>query len=122
MKAYSVDLRQKVVDAYEQQEGSQGELAERFKVSPNFVRLLLKRHQTDGTIEPKPHTGGFEGKLAAHLDLVKQLVEQDNDATLEELCAQLEQQVQIQVSPSTLCRTLQKLNLTRKKNFARQPS
>lgn len=119
MKAYSVDLRQKIVDAYEQQEGSQRELAERFKVSPNFVRLLLKRHQTEGTIEPKPHTGGFGSKLANHLDLVKQLVEQDNDATLEELCAQLEQQAQIQVSVSTLCRTLQKLSLTRKKNFAR---
>jgi len=83
---------------------------------------LLKRHETEGTIEPKPHTGGFDRKLANHLELVKQLVEQDNDATLEELCAQLEQQAQIQVSPSTLCRTLQKLNLTRKKNFARQPS
>jgi transposase len=122
MKAYSIDLRQKVVDAYEQQEGSQRELAERFKVSPNFVRLLLKRHQTEGTIEPKPHTGGFESKLAHHLDLVQQLVEQDNDATLEELCAQLEQQAQIRVSPSTLCRTLQQLNLTRKKNFTRQSS
>jgi arginine repressor len=42
--------------------------------------------------------------------------------SLAELCAQLEQQAQIQVSPSTLCRTLQKLNLTRKKNFARQSS
>ncbi len=52
---------------------------------------MLKRHQTEGTIEPKPHTGGFAGKLANHLDLVQQLVEQDNDATLEELCAQLEQ-------------------------------
>ncbi len=119
MKAYSVDLRQKIVDAYEQQEGSQRELAQRFKVSPNFVRLLLKRHQTEGTIEPKSHTGGFDSKLANHLDLVKQLVEQDNDATLQELCTQLEQQAQIQVSPSTLCRTLQQLNLTRKKTFVR---
>jgi transposase len=59
------------------------------------VRLLLKRHQAEGTIEPKPHTGGFESKLANHLDLVKQLVEQDNDATLAELCAQLEQQVMV---------------------------
>ncbi|PSB16188.1 transposase [Phormidesmis priestleyi ULC007] len=115
MKAYSLDLRQKVVDAYEQQEGSQRELAKRFKVSPNFVRLLLKQHQTEETIEPKPHTGGFDSKLANHLDRVQQLVEQDNEATLEELCVQLEQQVKIRVSPSTLCRTLQQLNLTRKK-------
>ena len=122
MKAYSVDLRQKVVDAYEQQEGSQRELAKRFKVSPNFVRLLLKRHQTEGTVEPKPHTGGFTSKLANQLNLIEQLVEQDNDATLQELCDQLDQQVQIRVSPSTVCRTLQQLNLTRKKNSTRQSS
>ena len=122
MKPYSVDLRQKIVDAYEQKEGSQRELARRFKVSPNFVRLLLKRHQTEGTIEPKPHTGGVAGKLENHLTLVEQLVAQDNDATLEELCAQIEQQLEIRVSPSTLCRTLQQLNLTRKKNFACQSS
>lgn len=120
MKAYSVDLRQKIVDAYEQQEGAQRELAKRFKVSPNFVRLLLKRHQTEGTVEPKPHTGGFVGKLANQLDLVQQLVEQDNDATLKELCAQLEEHAQIRVSPSTLCRTLQQLNLTRKKKLYTQ--
>lgn len=118
MKAYSVDLRQKIVDAYEQKEGSQRELAKRFKVSPNFVRLLLKRRQTEGTIEPKPHTGGFAAKLAGQQSIVQQLVEQDNDATLEELCEQIEQRTQIRVSCSTLCRTLQQLNLTRKKNSA----
>lgn len=118
MKAYSIDLRQKIVDAYKQKEGSQRELAKRFKVSPNFVRLLLKQYQREGTVEPKPHTGGFASKLVNHLDLVEQLVKQDNDATLEELRDQLEQQIQIRVSLSTLCRTLQKMNLTRKKNFA----
>ncbi len=117
MKAYSVDLRQKVVDAYEQQEGSQRELAKRFKVSPNFVRLLLKRYQTEGTVEPKHHTGGFSSQLAHQFDLIEQLVEHDNDATLQELCDQLDQQVQIRVSPSTICRTLQQLNLTRKKTL-----
>ena len=109
-------------DAYEQQEGSQRELAKRFKVSPNFVRLLLKRHQTEGTVEPKPHTGGFTSKLANQLNLIEQLVEHDNDATLQELCDQLDRQVQIRVSPSTVCRTLQQLNLTRKKNSTRQSS
>ena len=82
------------------------------------MRLLLKRYQIEGTVEPKPHTGGFASKLANQLELIEQLVEKDNDATLEELCNQLEQQVQIRVSPSTL----QQLNLTRKKNFACQSS
>jgi transposase len=37
MKAYSLDLRQKIVTAYDNQEGSLREIAKRFKVSLSFV-------------------------------------------------------------------------------------
>ncbi len=116
MKAYSVDLRQRVIDAYEQEEGSQRELAKRFKVSLAFIQTLLKRYRTEKTIEPKPHTGGFTAKLDEHHNLIREIVEQDNDATLEEICVQLEQKLGLKVSVSTLWRALQQLNLTRKKN------
>ena len=53
MKAYSVDLRQKVIDAYNQGEGSQRQLAKRFRVSLTFIENLLKRYRTDGTVEPR---------------------------------------------------------------------
>ena len=52
MKAYSVDLRQKVIDAYNQREGAQRQLAKRFRVSLSFVENLLKRYRSDGTVEP----------------------------------------------------------------------
>ncbi len=116
MKAYSVDLRQRVIDAYEQEEGSQRELAKRFKVSLAFIQTLLKRYRTEKTIEPKSHTGGFTAKLDEHHNLIREIVEQDNDATLEEICVQLEQKLGLKVSVSTLWRALQQLNLTRKKN------
>lgn len=38
--AYSTDLRQRVLDAYQAKEGSQRQLTERFKVSLSFVREL----------------------------------------------------------------------------------
>jgi hypothetical protein len=38
MKAYSTDLRQKVIDAYKNQEGSQRNLASRFSVSLTFIQ------------------------------------------------------------------------------------
>lgn len=63
MKAYSIDLRQKVIDAYNGQQGSQRQLAKRFSVSLSFVQDLLKRYRKDGTIEPKPHGGGKSAKL-----------------------------------------------------------
>jgi transposase len=47
MKAYSVDLRQKIIDAHNQQEGSQRQLAKRFRVSLSniyeFVKALSHR-------------------------------------------------------------------------------
>ena len=52
MKAYSVDLRQQIIDAHNQQEGSQRQLAKRFRVSLTFIENLLKRYRTDGTVEP----------------------------------------------------------------------
>ena len=39
--SYSMDLREKVVTAYDNQEGSMEKLAVRFSVSPGFVRNLL---------------------------------------------------------------------------------
>ena len=45
MKADSVDLRQKIIDAYNQREGSQRQLARRFRVSLSFIENLLKRYR-----------------------------------------------------------------------------
>lgn len=120
MKAYSVDLRQKVIDAHNQQEGSQRQLAKRFRVSLSFIENLLKRYRADGTVEPRAHGGGYPAKLTLeHIELVATLVEEDNDATLVELCNQLEQRVGVRVSRATMGRIVQQLKLTRKKNSAR---
>jgi transposase len=81
MKAYSVDLRQKVIDAYSLQEGSQRQLAKRFRVSLTFIENLLKRYRTDGTVEPRAHRGGKSAKLSQEQEaMVATLVEENNDA------------------------------------------
>lgn len=120
MKAYSVDLRQKIIDAHNQKEGSQRQLAKRFRVSLSFIENLLKRYRTDGTVEPRAHGGGQSAKLSSEQEsVIATLVEEDNDAILIELCDRLEQRVGVQVSRATMGRIVQKLKLTRKKNFAR---
>ena len=50
MKAYSIDLRQKIVEADHNQEGSYRQLAHRFRVSLSFVKRLLKRYKDTGGI------------------------------------------------------------------------
>ncbi len=116
MKAYSIDIRQKVIDAYNNQEGSLRQLAKRFSVSLSFVQRLLKRYHQSGTVEPKPHGGGKPAKLSSEqILLVKTLVEEDNDAILVELCERVQQRIGVKLSRATLGRITQKLKLTRKK-------
>ncbi len=69
------------VDAYNQREGSQRQLARRFRVSLTFIENLLKRYRTDGTVEPRRHGGGQVAKLNREQEaVVATLVEENNDA------------------------------------------
>ncbi len=121
MKAYSQDLRQKIINAYNNKEGSYRQLAKRFGVSLSFVQTLLGRYLDTGSLEPLPHRGGNQPKIKNEdLEIVRQLVAENSHATLEELCVLLESKTQIKVSRATMGRILQKLQLTRKRNSPRQ--
>jgi len=116
MRPHSADLRQRIVTLYEQGEGSIRQLAQRFQVSPDSVRLLVKQYRATGSIEPKPNHGGPQPTLqAAHHEVLRELVEADNDATLVQLAERLDEQTGVRVSGSTISRTLSKLDITRKK-------
>jgi transposase len=116
MKAYSLDLRQKILQAYDHGRGSQRALAALFGVSRGFVEQLMQRRRTSGEIAPRPHAGGRQPRCAPPtLTLVRQLVQARPDATLAELCTQL-QQHGVRVSVATMCRVLQRLGLPRKKS------
>ncbi len=120
MKAYSLDLRQKIVDAYNNKEGSYRQLAKRFRVSLSFVQTLLKRYRETGKLEPKPHAGGQSPKLSPEQSaLIPKLVAEDNAATLEQLCERLEQRTGIKVSRATMGRLVQGFDLSRRKTTAR---
>ena len=116
MRPHSADLRQRIVTLYEQGEGSIRQLAQRFQVSPDSVRLLLKQYRATGSIAPNPDAGGPQPKLqAAHHEVLRELVEADNDATLVQLAERLGERTEVYVSGSTISRTLSQLDMTRKK-------
>lgn len=119
MKAYSLDLRQKIVDAYAEGNLSQRQLAKQFRVALSFVEKLLKQQRETGDIGPKKRANQTPTKLnASQLQVLEQLVEQHNDATLEELRDLLEQKTGVRIGRSTVDRMLTKLDLTVKKNTA----
>ena len=116
MKAYSLDFRQKIIQVYEREKPPQRELAKRFGVATSFIIKLLKQHRSGAGLAPKPYAGGKPSQLQAEqLQVIRELVATDNDATLAELCERLQQRTQIKVSQPTMSRALQKLQLTRKK-------
>ena len=117
MKPLSLDLRQKIVDVYTDEDISQRQLAKRFRVSLSTVQRLLKRLYNGEGIEPKGHGGGYPPLLnPEQLERVKELIEANNDATLAELRELVFEQEGVRVSRSTMGRITQTLELTRKKN------
>lgn len=116
MKAYSIDLRQKIIDAHHSSPISQRQLAERFSVALSFVQKLLKQYRQTGNIAPRAHGGGGQLKLTPEqLGILANLIETNNDATLEELGHLLTEKTGVVVSRATMGRMTQRLNITVKK-------
>ena len=117
--AYSKDLRARVIAAWEAKEGSQRDLAQRFKVSLSFVRNLLRHYRTNGHIEAKRRGGNLKPLIQdEQMAIIKSLVEEKNDLLLSELCLRLTERTGIKVSVSTMYRALEKLNLRCKKKLS----
>ena len=117
MKAYSHDLRLKIVQAYQAKAGSQRAVARQFGVSLGFVHTLLRRQRETGSVAAQAHAGGPTPLLDdAALAVVEQHLREQADATLAELCARVHQERDLTVSVPTMCRTLQRLDWPRKKS------
>jgi len=117
MKAYSNDLRRKIVSAYERGHRSQREIAELFGVSPATVRNFVRRKRERGAPDQLPRAGGAPARIddAARAQL-RQLIASSPDATLEEAREHLLREAGVHVGLSAVCRALSKLGLPRKKS------
>ena len=116
MKPLSVDLRQRIIDAYWSGQGSIRILAARFAVSCSTVWLLLKRFRATGKVDPKPHGGGQPAKLdVVDFLVIADSVRQQPEVTAAEVRDRLAELTEVQVSVSTMRLALQRLGLTRKK-------
>jgi transposase len=123
MKAYSIDLRQKVIDAYAKGDVSQRDLSENFGMALSCVQKLLKRYRETGSVAPKQRTQQTPTKLNSdQLEVLRKLVEEQPEATLAELCERLQQQTEVGISIATMDRMVRvKLNRRLKKKFLPRP-
>lgn len=114
--ALSIDLRERIIEAYENGEGSIRELAKRFKVGFATIWRLLKRYRIEGEIAPQSPSGRRSKIDKAGLKLMGRLITKNQDITLNELCQALATQRDIHVSLMAVHRACRRLELHYKKN------
>jgi transposase len=116
MKAYSLDLRERVVAAADAGAVPRRVLAELFGVSYGWIKKLLRQRQELGHVEPLAHGGGNAPLLGEkRRDSLRAEIKRHPDATLDELCRKVRGPKGKRVSLPTMSRTLSKLGLSRKK-------
>jgi transposase len=123
MKAYSLDLRQKILRACDQGLPSQRAMAALVRVSLSFIEKLLRRRRMTGDIAPRPHAGGRRPICdEAALAQVRRRVHEQPEATLAECCERLWTQQHRCVSIPTMGRIVTHLGRPRKKSRATRVS
>ena len=116
----SMDLRERIAAAVSGGESRQS-AARRFSVSASCVIKLMRRLRETGSVAPGQMGGWKEYALADHETLVRALIAERPDLTLEELQDALAQQG-IQVGRSSVDRFLKARALTLKKSRSAPPS
>ncbi len=116
MEAYPQEFRERVMDAVRSGEFTQEEVAEIFQVTDRSIRYWQRQEEETGSLAPKPHAGGAGPAIHGEAERrLKDFVLGHPDATLDEIKAALG----LSISPKTICTTLQRMKLTRKKKVRR---
>jgi len=106
--AYSQDFRDRVIAARERGMGTR-RVADLFKVSEAWVRRVMQRLREHGETSPRPRGGATVVKI--DLQRLRELVEQQPDATLRELHERLD----VACSLSAVDKALRRLGFSFKK-------
>jgi len=119
MRAYSQDLRDRVLRAVERGERPT-EIARRFEVSRMWVYQVREDWQREGRRASLPVGGHRRSCLASCEAQLRAWIAAQPDLTLAEMCLRLEREVGVRIKIPALWHQLDKWGLTLKKNLARQ--
>lgn len=115
--ALSMDLRQRVVEAFQQGEGTSKQLARRFGVGRATVQRWMRLTRETGSPAPRPHGGGQTHRIGdGELSAFRRLVDEQPDRTRAEMARAWTERTGVRVSVATIGRTLTRLGYTLKKS------
>ncbi len=108
MRAYSKDLRLKVLDAVDRGMPRK-EVARIFGISLPSIKRWLRRRRETGDVEPSPMPGPPARKGALLAQWLPSRLENDPDLTLAEHCEAFEEARGVKVSTATMSRSISRL-------------
>lgn len=117
-RTISLDLRERILAAYDALEGTREDIARRFRVSLGMVKKLLQQRRHTGCIAPRhPLAGGKPRIVPGHQRQMRALLGQKPDLTLKELRGALG----LECSLQAIHVVLRKMGLTYKKRLSARP-
>jgi transposase len=114
MKAYSPDLRQRVLTSLEEG-ATRAATAERFQISLSSVKRYKRSWQTQGTLAPKPIPGRPRIIKESQQEEFRELVSSRTDWILDTLGDAWQERFGVKPTVSVLSDTCRRLKITRKK-------
>jgi transposase len=118
MNAYSEDLREKIVEALERGMGK-SQAARTFSVSLSSVKRYAKLAQEGRSLAPKNRPGSKPKLDERSRKLLQADLEEHPFLSLQERCEYLRAVASVEVSRSTVCRAIKRMDSTRKKGADR---
>lgn len=113
---YSMDLRERVVAAYDRGGLTEADVARLFNIGEATVRRWRRRARDTGSAAPASHGGGNEPRvLPEHEPLVRALVAEQPDRIVVDVAALFVERAGRRCSRSSMSRALARMDLTRKK-------
>lgn len=119
MKAYALDLRERVLRARSQGQSAQ-EVAKQFSLAKRSVERYWRRYQDTGQAAALKMGGHRRSKLAPHDATLRAWITARPDLTLDELQQRCRKELQVRLGITALWHRLEQLGLSYKKNAARR--
>jgi transposase len=114
MNAYSEDLRNKIVQALRRGMGK-SQAARTFCVSLSSIKRYAKMDEEGRSLAPKKKPGSKPKIDQRASKLLEEDIKERPFVTLQQRCEYLRVVASVEVSRSTMCRAIKRMNATRKK-------
>lgn len=114
-RTISLDFRERILAAYDAEEGTREDMARRFRVSLGMVKKLIQQRRHTGDIAPRHHLAGRKPMIVAeHQRQIRSLLGKKPDLTLKEL----RNAMTLECSLQAIHVVLAKMGLTYKKRLS----